>query len=323
VIDFMGKRKWFFIASGILTLLCIIFILPVGPFGLVWGVEFTSGSSLTVTFDSENVTQSELLAELTGLGHSEAVVQKTEGNEFIIRLNTLKESVQDPATGQTVSELELIRTTLEQKFGTLDIPSSYDISPSLSTAVARNAIIAVIIASIAMIIYIAFAFRKLVHSVRYGVCAVIGLLHDVIVVLGLYAVLGNAFSLEVNMMFIAGILTVIGYSINNTIIVFDRIRENYLKNPGAPIEEIFNRGITETLGRNINTSLLVLLVCFALLALGGETVRDFMIILTVGVIVGTYSSIAIASALLIEWEKGALGRILGRLNPRRALARGG
>jgi len=124
------------------------------------------------------------------------------------------------------------------------------------------------------------------------------------------------------MMFIAGILTVIGYSINNTIIVFDRIRENYLKNPGASIEETFNRGITETLGRNINTSLLVLLVCIALLALGGETVRDFMIILTVGVIIGTYSSIAIASTLLIEWEKGSLGRILERLNPRRALAKG-
>jgi len=322
VIDFMGKRKWFFIASGILTLLCIIFILPVGPFGLAWGIEFTSGSVLTVTFDNENVTQSELLAEMAGLGHSEAVIQKTEGNEFIIRLNKLQESVQDPATGETVSEVELIRATLEQRFGTLDIPSSYDVSPSLSTSIARNAIIAIIVASVAMILYIAWAFRKLVHSVRYGVCAVIGLVHDIIVVLGLYAVLGNAFSLEVNMMFIAGILTVIGYSINNTIIVFDRIRENYLKNPGAPLEETFNRGITETLGRNINTSFTVILVCIALLALGGETIRDFMIILLVGVIAGTYSSIAIASTLLIEWEKGALGRILGRLNPRRALARG-
>jgi preprotein translocase subunit SecF len=318
----MGKRKWFFIASGILTLLCIIFILPVGPFGLAWGIEFTSGSVLTVTFDSENVTQAELLAEMAGLGHSEAVIQKAEGNEFIIRLNKLQESVQNPATGQTVSEIELIRTTLEQKFGTLDIPSSYDVSASLSTSIARNATIAIIIAWVAMIIYIAWAFRKLVHSVRYGVCAVIGLVHDIIVVLGLYAVLGNVFSLEVNMMFIAGILTVIGYSINNTIIVFDRIRENYLKNPGAPLEETFNRGITETLGRNINTSFTVILVCIALLALGGETIRDFMIILLVGVIAGTYSSIAIASTLLIEWEKGALGRILGRLNPRRALARG-
>ena len=321
MIDFMGKRKWFFIASGILTLLCIIFILPVGPFGLVWGIEFTSGSSFTVTF-SENVTQSELLAEMTALGHSEAVIQKTEANEFIIRLNTLQESVQDSTSGETVSELELIRRTLEEKFGTLDIPTSYDISPSVSTSIAKNAVIAVIVASIAMIGYIAWAFRKLVHSVRYGFCAVIGLLHDIIVVLGLYAVLGNAFPLEVNMMFIAGILTVIGYSINNTIIVFDRIRENYLRNPGVPLEETFNRGITETLGRNVNTSLLVLLVCIALLALGGDTIRDFMVILTVGVIIGTYSSIGIASTLLIEWEKGALGRVLGRLNPRRALARG-
>lgn len=322
MIDFMGKRKWFFMASGVLLLLCIIFMLPVGPFGLSWGIEFTSGSSLTVVFENDNVTRSDLLAEMTALGRSEAIVQKTEGNEFIIRMNTLKESVVDPATGKTVSEVELIRTTLEQKFGALDIPSSYGISPSLSTAIARNATIAVIVASIAMIIYIAWAFRKLMHSIRYGVCAVIGLVHDVIVVLGIYAILGNAFSLEVNMMFIAGILTVIGYSINNTIIVFDRIRENFLKNPNASLEETFNRGITETLSRNINTSFLVLLVCVALLALGGGTIRDFMIILTTGVIIGTYSSITIASALLIEWEKGSLGRILGRLNPRRAFARG-
>jgi preprotein translocase subunit SecF len=318
----MGKRKWFFIVSGILTLLCIIFILPVGPFGLAWGIEFTGGSSLTVTFSDVNITQSELQAEMAGLGHGEAVIQRTEDNNFIITLNELKQSMQDPATGEMISEAELIRSTLEQKFGELDIISSQGVSGGYSKSVASNAIIAVIIAWVAMIIYIAFAFRKLVHSVRYGVCAVIGLLHDVIVVLGLYAILGNAFPLEVNMMFIAGILTVIGYSINNTIIVFDRIRENYLKNPGAPLEETFNRGITETLGRNINTSFTVILVCIALLALGGETVRDFMIILTVGVIVGTYSSIAIASALLIEWEKGSLGRVLGRLNPRRALARG-
>jgi len=321
VIDFMGKRKWFFIASGVLLLLCIVFILPVGPFGLTWGVEFTSGSSLTVVFENDDVTQADLLAEMAALGHSEAVIQKTEANEFIIRLNTLEESVQDPDTGKTVSELELIHTTLEDKFGELDIPSSYGISPSLSKSVARNATIAVIVASIAMIIYIAWAFRKLMHSVRYGFCAVLGLVHDVIVVLGIYAILGNAFPLEVNMMFIAGILTVIGYSINNTIVVFDRIRENFLKNPNAPIEETFNRAITETLSRNINTSFLVLLVCVALLALGGDTIRDFMVILTVGVIVGTYSSIAIATALLIEWEKGSLGRILGRLNPRRAFAR--
>mgnify|MGYP001765549006 CR=1 FL=1 len=310
MIDFMGKRKWFFIASGVLLLLCIIFMIPAGPFGLTWGVEFTSGSSLTVVFDSDNVTQSDLLAELSALGHSEAVIQKTESNEFIIRVNTLQ--------GE---ELELIRTGLEEKFGALDIPASYDISPSLSKAVASNATIAVIIASVAMIVYIAWAFRKLMHSLRYGVCAVLGLIHDVVAVLGIYAILGNAYPLEVNMMFIAGILTVIGYSINNTIIVFDRIRENFLKNPNAPLEETFNRAITETLGRNINTSLLVLLVCVALLALGGETIRDFMIILTVGVVVGTYSSIAIAGSLLIEWEKGAMGRILGRLNPRRALAK--
>lgn len=322
MIDFMGKRKWFFIASGVLLLLCVIFMIPVGPFGLSWGVEFTSGSSLTVVFDSDSVTQSDLLAAMTGMGHSEAVIQKTEDNEFIIRLNTLKESVTDPATGNTVSELELIHTTLEQKFGELDIPSSYGISASLSKAVARNATIAVIIASIAMIIYIAWAFRKLVHSFRYGVCAVLALVHDVIAVLGIYAVLGNAFPLEVNMMFIAGILTVVGYSINGTIIVFDRIRENFLKNPNAPMEDTFNRAITETLSRNINTSFLVLLVCVALLALGGETIRDFMIILTVGVMVGTYSSIAISGSLLIAWEKGSLGRILGRLNPRRALAKG-
>jgi preprotein translocase subunit SecF len=313
----MGKRKWFFIASGVLLLLCVIFLIPVGPLGLSWGVEFTGGSSLTVVFDNENITQAELQSEMAGLGYSQAIIQKKESGEFIIRYP----SKQEPVAGDVTSEEELILLSLEQKFGKLEVLSSTGISGSYSKSVAANAMIAVIVASVAMIIYIAWAFRRLMHSFRYGVCAVLGLVHDVVAVLGMYAILGHAFSLEVNMMFIAGILTVIGYSINNTIIVFDRIRENFLRNPNAPLEDTFNRGITETLSRNINTSFIVLLVCVALLAMGGETIRSFMIILTVGVVVGTYSSIAIASALLIEWEKGSLGRILGRLSPRRALAK--
>ena len=319
MIDFMGKRKWFFIASGVLLLLCIIFMIPAGPFGLKWGVEFTGGSELRLIFENENVTQSELQAAMTGLGYGEASIRKIEENgEYIIQFQ-LK---QDAVAGETTSEEELIRSTLEQRFGTLDITSSQGVSGRYKTDVATNSAIAIIVASFAMILYIAWAFRKLMHSFRYGVCAVLALMHDIVVVVGLYAILNNLFPLEINMMFIAGILTVVGYSINGTIIVFDRIRENFLKNPNAPLEETFNRAITETLSRNINTSFLVLLVCVALLAMGGETIRDFMIILTVGVVVGTYGSIAIAGSLLIEWEKGALGRILGRLNPRRALAKG-
>lgn len=321
MIDFVGRRKWFFLVSGIIILVGILFLIPAGPFGLEWGIEFTSGSMMTIEFE-QDVSASELQQEMASLGHGEAIVQGTEDNTFIVRANKFEESVQDPATGKTVSEEEMIRIALEERFGELEILSSYDISPSISQKIASNAAIAVVVAAIGILLYVTWAFRKLIRSVRFGVCAIIALIHDVLVVVGLYAFLGTFFLLEVDVMFIAGILTVIGYSVNDTIVVFDRIRENRLKNPNAPLSTTVNQSIMETIGRSINTSLTTLLVVLALFLLGGESIHNFVLILLVGVITGTYSSIAIASQFLIVWENGTFGRVFRRVIPRRVLARG-
>jgi len=321
VIDFVGRRKWFFLVSGIIILVGVLFLIPAGPFGLEWGIEFTSGSTMTIQFEQE-VSAADLKQELTSLGRGEAIVQGTEDNTFIVRTNELEEFVQDPATGKTISEEEMIRLALEERFGALEILSSYDISPSISQKIVSNAAIAVIVAAIGILLYVTWAFRRLMRSFRFGVCAIIALIHDVLIVLGVYAFLGTFFLLEVDVMFIAGVLTVIGYSVNDTIVVFDRIRENRLKNPNLPLSATVNQSIMETIGRSINTSLTTLLVVLALFLLGGASIQNFVLVLLVGIITGTYSSIAIASQLLIVWDNGTLGRAFRRVIPRRVPAKG-
>jgi len=148
------------------------------------------------------------------------------------------------------------------------------------------------------------------------------LLHDVIIVLGIFSVLGVIFDIEIDAMFIVGLLTIIGYSVNDTIVVFDRIRENSLKNPGTPLATTVNNSIMETLGRSLNTVITTLFVILALLLLGGASIHNFALVLLIGVISGTYSSIFIASQLLVVWESGAFGRLFRRVVPKRAPAGG-
>jgi preprotein translocase subunit SecF len=144
----------------------------------------------------------------------------------------------------------------------------------------------------------------------------------VLVVLGVFSILGALFHIQIDAMFITGVLTVIGYSVNDTIVVFDRIRENTLKSPGTPMKTTVNNSIMETLGRSLNTSLTTLLVLMALLLLGGATLQNFVLVLLIGVITGTYSSICIASQLLVVWEEGTFGRLFRRVFPRRVPVRG-
>ena len=161
------------------------------------------------------------------------------------------------------------------------------------------------------------------HAFRLGICAIIAMIHDAIVCIGIYAIMGTFFVVEVDAMFITAILTVVGYSVNDTIVVYDRIRENSLKHPGLPLATNINNSINETMARSINTSMTVVFVLLALYLLGGSSIHNFVLVLLVGIIIGTYSSIFIASPLLIEWETGKLGRVLRRFSlRRRALAKG-
>ena len=156
-----------------------------------------------------------------------------------------------------------------------------------------------------IVLYIAFSFRKVpkpTSSLRFGVAAVVALIHDVLLVIGVFAILGKFLGVEIDTMFVTALLTIIGFSVHDTIVVFDRIRENLLKNSGKKFIEVANLSVVQTLARSLNTSLTVIFVLFALLLFGGETIKWFIVALLVGIISGTYSSIFNATALLVFWE---------------------
>lgn len=170
----------------------------------------------------------------------------------------------------------------------------------------QKALIALLLASLAIVVYIAFSFRRIpkpASSWRFGIAAVVALIHDVLVVVGIFAILGRFLNVEVDTLFITALLTIIGFSVHDTIVVFDRIRENLLKNMGKRFIDVANLSVVQTLGRSLNTSLTVVFVLIALLLFGGETIRWFVVALLVGIISGTYSSIFNATALLVWWEE--------------------
>ena len=313
MIDFVGKWKWYFGISGLVILVGVI---ALGVFGLSWGVEFTSGTSMTIHFE-QAVTQDELRSELTALGHSEAIIQTMGEGDLLIRTERLKPEERDPQTGEVIAPAEatLITQALEQKFGPLEVIDYNDVSSTVAKEIGRNTIIAMIAGIGGILVYIAWAFRRMARSFRWATCATIALVHDTLVVFGMYALVGHFHPMSVDVLFITGILTVIGYSVNDTVVVYDRIRENTLKYPSNSFTATINMSINETLSRSINTSFTVVLVSLTLFLLGGSTIQNFMFILLVGVVSGTYSSIAIASTLLHLWPKRGLIGVFRRAQP--------
>jgi len=305
-VDFVRQRNWFFIVSLFVILTGTISLLM--PNGLNTGLEFTGGSSMTLDF-KDHVDQEALRSEITALGHPDAIIQRLGDRSFFIRTRTLEES----ESGKP-SERERIVSDLEANLGTgIKIPDFFSVSPSIASETVNNAILIVAIASVAILVYITWAFRRVASPIRYGVSAIIALLHDVAIVLGIFSILGRAFDLEVNAMFIAGILTIIGYSVHDTIVVFDRIRENLIRGVGRDLRVTINISIQDTIGRSLNTSLTLLFAIMALLLFGGPTISDFLIVLLIGIMVGTYSSIWIASQILFVWETGDFRKIIRRL----------
>ena len=170
-------------------------------------------------------------------------------------------------------------------------------------------------------VYLWWAFRSVPSPFRYGVAAIVALLHDTIIVVGIFAILGNLLGTEVNTMFLIAVLTVIGYSVNDTIVVFDRLRENVINFPNRRFSDNINVSISETLGRSLNTSLTLLVTLMALFLFGGVTIRSFLLVLLIGVVAGTYSSVAIASQVLATWDSGDIGRLFRRVrSPGRSAA---
>ena len=296
----MGLRGWFFIFSALVILPGIVFLI-IAP-GLRQGIDFTGGSTLTLEF-SDPVNQTDLRAELANLGHSDATVQQLEDNVFFIRTKELDEVARVAVL--TGTEGNLSPNGVQQL--------SFDlVSPVVAGETILNAIYAILAAAVGIFLYVWWAFRNVPSPFRYGAAAIIALLHDAMIVIGIFSILGVLIEMEVGTMFLVAILTVIGYSVNDTIVVFDRIRENVLTFPNRELSEVVNLSISETIGRSLNTSGTLLITLMALMLFGGSTIREFLLVLLIGVVVGTYSSIAIASQALISWEYGDFKRVILR-----------
>lgn len=189
------------------------------------------------------------------------------------------------------------------------------VGPTVGRELVGRAFWAIMIASLAILLYLTLVFRKVPNAFRYGICAIVALLHDVLVVLGVFAILGLLFDVEIDALFITALLTVIGFSVHDTIVVFDRTRENIIKRRFERFEDVVNYSLVQTLARSINTSITVLLTLFALYLFGGASIRNFVLTLLIGILSGTFSSIFTASMLLVVWEKREWGRMFGRSAP--------
>ncbi len=307
MLNIVGKRGWYFIISAIIILPGLIsLIIPPGwstlNSGLNPGIDFTSGSVMDVTFDRP-VNQSQIQARMDALGHPEALIQSTGSRSALIRTKVLKES-----TGGGTSERQKIQDDLEDTVAPIVAVSFDSISPIIALETVRNTFFAMAAASVFILLYIWYAFRRAPKAYRYGISAVFALLHDTLIVLGIFSILGKVLDVEVNSTFIIGILTVAGYSVNDTIVVFDRIRENVIRHPERAFDSLVNLSIIETIGRSLNTSFTTLLVLLAMLLIGGPSIRGLLLVVAIGVIVGTYSSIFIAAQLLVIWDRREFGR---------------
>ena len=315
VFDFVGRRRFYFLLSAALLVPGII-SLAIPP-ALNPGIEFSSGATFTLDFDDDSVSQDDMRRALADLGHDEARVQKTSDGAFIIRLDELAGQTGPPVGAAPPSERDELEAALEEALGPFRTTNFNQVSAIVSREIARDAAFAVATASIAILFYISVSFRNVPKAYRYGIAAVIAALHDGVFILGAFSIFGKVFGTEINSMFITGILTVIGFSVHDTIVVFDRIRENVGANPDTPYDEVVNASLSETVARSINTSTTVVLTLVALLLLGGSGIDVLVITLLLGIIAGTYSSIFIASQILVAWEDGDFSRLFDRIRPQR------
>lgn len=289
--NLMALKQWFFILSTLIILPGAISLIL---FGLRLGMDFTGGALLEYGLEKP-VDKAALKTELSQIGVEVSSVTDSGQNTYIIKTKPINE--------QKISQ---VKAKLSEKFGEIKEKRVENVGPIIGAETTRNAFIAVILASIMIVIYLALAFRKVpkpASSWRFGITAVVALLHDVLVVVGLFSILGHFLGVEVDVLFVTALLTVIGFSVHDTIVVFDRIRENLPKHLSKSFTQVANISVAQTLVRSLNTSLTVVFVLLALLLFGGESIKWFVVALLVGIISGTYSSIFNATALLVFWEE--------------------
>ncbi len=289
MIQFTKHRKIYFGFSGIL-IIASIFVLLV--FGLKPGIDFTGGSILEIDYQETRPSNQEILEKLNEFDLGTIYVQPTGEKGVILRMKEIDEEIHQQILERLQDEKELEEIRFES------------IGPTIGQELKQKTKIVIVVALLSMIVYIALAFRKVQRPLRswqYGIASVVALFHDILIPLGVFAVLGKFYGIEISIPVITALLAVLGYSINNTVVVFDRIRENLLKR-GETFEETVDRSLNQTLSRQINTSLTTLFVAGAVFFLGGETLKYFALALIFGILAGTYSSIFLAGPILVAWH---------------------
>jgi preprotein translocase subunit SecF len=288
------QRGKFFVLSGALVIASIVLLFT---WGLKPGIDFKGGVLTEVKFKESAPSNTEFTEKLQDLKLDDLTVQVSGGNKILVKF---------------ISDDDEINSKVQEKIKEVYPNSVVERTSFISSAISKElksrAIQATVLAIVGIMIYIMWAFRRVsypVESWKYGLAAIIALAHDVIIVLGVFAYLGHQYSVEVNIPFVAALLTILGYSVNDTIVIFDRIRENLNKvEAKKKFEDTVNRSINESLARSINTSLTVIVVLLAIIFFGGESIQHFSIALLIGITLGTYSSIFIASAILVEaWKR--------------------
>ena len=279
----------YLVLSGFLI---IASIASIAIFGLQLGIDFTGGSILEVEYTSERPSNQDVQERISGLDLGSPYVQSLGEKGVVIRMKDISEE-----THQEV--LQLLGTEVEER-------KFESIGPVIGKELRDKALLIIFLALAVIVIYIAFAFRKITRPVKswqWSVAALVAILHDVLIPLGILALLGEFRGIQITIPVVVALLTVAGYSINDTVVVFDRIRENLARKVGADFRDTVNKSLRQTLTRSINTSATTLIVVAAIFVLGGETLRSFSFTMIIGIVVGTYSSLFLAPVLLVKWTE--------------------
>ena len=283
------KRRKIYLTISIILLLGSLFSLL--AWGLKLGIDFTGGALMEVTFIEEKLDNQQIQDNLSDLDLGQINIQPIGERNILLRLKEIDEDTHQEILGK-------LGNVREERFES--------IGPLIGEELKKKAIWAISLALLIIILYIAWAFRKVyrpIASWQYGLVAIAALFHDIFITLGFFAVLGHFKEVEIGLPFVAAFLTILGYSVNNSIVIFDRVRENLLKTNWNDFKEVVNLSINQSLTRCLNTALTTLFVLLAVFFLGGESIKYFSLALIVGIIIGTYSSIFITSSLLITWYK--------------------
>jgi preprotein translocase subunit SecF len=333
----IAYRKWYYSASGLILFLGIVSLLT---FGMNFGIDFTGGSLMEVTFvNRERPNHDEVRNALNGLSLQSLDIKDSAEKNIIFRFEQIDEDIHQkllstlnasfpPVDNKQKGEGEPTQNSVEDKKdsakNTIQVVDSEDtvniaktaeevrfesIGPTIGKELRQKTFFAIILVVFSIILYIAWVFRRVsqpIASWKYGIVTIFALVHDIVIPVGIFSLLGRYYQIEVNAPFVAALLTILGYSVNDTIVVFDRIREKLSKQSDDGFEDLVDSSINETLVRSVNTSFTTLLALCAILWFGGETIRDFVLTLIIGIISGTYSSIFIASPLLVTWYKWSL-----------------